>query len=202
MGVGHGHGRRALGIAGGWPVAFGLIAAFFVVELVAALATGSLALMSDAGHMATDVVALGAALVATRIATRRTRPDAARSAPTGPGVRLRTGGAADARGRCLRRGRGGRPARQPGRRGLLGPLIVVGALGLLVNLVALLLLRGGASESLNVKERLPRVARRHRRLGSVWRIAAGWLGARHVQPRRGTPRPPSRSAAVRRGPPR
>ena len=32
-----------------------------------------------------------------------------------------------------------------------GPMLVVGALGLLVNLVALLLLRGGARESLNVK---------------------------------------------------
>jgi cobalt-zinc-cadmium efflux system protein len=51
-------------------VAFGLVAAFFVVELVTALTSGSLALLSDAGHMAADVVALGAALVATRIAAR------------------------------------------------------------------------------------------------------------------------------------
>jgi len=32
-----------------------------------------------------------------------------------------------------------------------GPMLVVGGLGLVVNLIALLLLRGGASESLNVK---------------------------------------------------
>ena len=51
-------------------VAFGLVAAFFGVELVVGLVSGSLALISDAGHMAADVVALGAALVATKIATR------------------------------------------------------------------------------------------------------------------------------------
>src|SRR5699024_476274 len=54
-------------------IAFVLIAAFFVVELGAAVWSGSLALLSDAGHMAADVVALGAALVATRIATRPDR---------------------------------------------------------------------------------------------------------------------------------
>ena len=70
MGAGHGHGH-----AGGrhrWrlAVAFALVAAFFGVELVVGLVSGSLALISDAGHMAADVVALGAALVATKIATR------------------------------------------------------------------------------------------------------------------------------------
>ena len=70
MGHGHSHGH-----AGGrhrWrlAVAFGLVAVFFGVELVVGLVSGSLALISDAGHMAADVVALGAALVATKIATR------------------------------------------------------------------------------------------------------------------------------------
>ena len=70
MGAGHGHGH-----AGGrhrWrlAVSFGLVAAFFGVELAVGLVSGSLALISDAGHMAADVVALGAALVATKIATR------------------------------------------------------------------------------------------------------------------------------------
>ena len=76
MGNGHGHGRgAATAHAGGrhrWRlrVAFVLVAAFFGVELAAALLSGSLALLSDAGHMAADVVALGAALVATTIASR------------------------------------------------------------------------------------------------------------------------------------
>lgn len=51
-------------------VTFVLVAAFFVIELVAGIMSGSLALLSDAGHMASDVVTLGAALVAIRLATR------------------------------------------------------------------------------------------------------------------------------------
>ena len=35
-------------------IAFGLILGFLVVQVVTAVATGSLALLSDAGHMATD----------------------------------------------------------------------------------------------------------------------------------------------------
>jgi len=51
-------------------VAFVLIAKFFVVELVADPLTQSLALLSDAAHMAADAVTLGAALFATPVATR------------------------------------------------------------------------------------------------------------------------------------
>ena len=70
MSGGHSHGSA--GGAHRWrlQLAFVLVAGYFVVELVAGLLSGSLALLSDAGHMAADVVALGAALVATRIATR------------------------------------------------------------------------------------------------------------------------------------
>ena len=72
MGHGHAHttghaaGRHRSRLA----VAFALVGTFFVVELVVGLTSGSLALLSDAGHMAADVVALGAALVATTMATR------------------------------------------------------------------------------------------------------------------------------------
>ena len=41
-----------------------------VVEFVTALATGSLALLSDAGHMATDALGLGMALAAIAAANR------------------------------------------------------------------------------------------------------------------------------------
>ena len=44
--------------------AAGLLAAFMVVEAVAALLTGSLALLSDAGHMFTDVLGIAMALAA------------------------------------------------------------------------------------------------------------------------------------------
>ncbi|MBK5287226.1 MAG: cation transporter, partial [Acidimicrobiia bacterium] len=45
-------------------------AALFVVQLVAALAFGSLALLADTAHLATDVVALGLALVALVLSSR------------------------------------------------------------------------------------------------------------------------------------
>jgi cobalt-zinc-cadmium efflux system protein len=154
MGAGHGHG--ATGHAGRrhrWrlAVAFGLVAVFFVVELVFGLISGSLALISDAGHMAADVVALGAALVATKLASR---PDTtgrrtygsyrAEVFASGLAVLLMLGVAAYVVIEAL--GRIGDAVEVE-----TGPMLVVGALGLLINLVALLLLRAGAKDSLNVK---------------------------------------------------
>ncbi|MBW8732454.1 MAG: cation transporter, partial [Terrabacter sp.] len=158
-GHGHGHGppQGASALhAGGrhrWrlAVAFGLVAAFFCVELAAGLASGSLALLSDAGHMAADVVTLGAALVATRIATRTDTTGRrtfgsyrAEVFASGLAVLLMLGVsvyiAVEALGRI-----GSSPEIAS------GTMLVVGAIGLLVNVVALLLLRGGAGESLNVR---------------------------------------------------
>ena len=65
-GHGHGHGadeaalRRALA----------LIVAFMAVEVVVAILSSSLALLSDAGHMLTDAAALAISLVAARLAAR------------------------------------------------------------------------------------------------------------------------------------
>ena len=50
--------------------AFALIVAFMVAEVAAGIVGSSLALLSDAGHMLTDAVALGLALVALRLAER------------------------------------------------------------------------------------------------------------------------------------
>jgi cobalt-zinc-cadmium efflux system protein len=47
-----------------------IIGSFFVVEVIGALVTGSLALLADAGHMLSDVAALGLALFAFWIARR------------------------------------------------------------------------------------------------------------------------------------
>ena len=74
MGAGHDHGTRAL--HGGarhlkplwW--AIGLLTAFMLVEVVAAGLTGSLALLSDAGHMFTDVLAIAMTLAAITAAAR------------------------------------------------------------------------------------------------------------------------------------
>ncbi|MDF5752866.1 cation diffusion facilitator family transporter [Spongiactinospora sp. TRM90649] len=177
MGTGHGHGHGQLSGSGRhrWrlAVSFALIAVFFVVELVYGLLSGSLALLSDAGHMAADVVTLGAALVATRIATR---PDTTGRRSYGSyraevfasllAVVLMLGVALYVAIEAI--GRIGAPAEVA-----TGPMLVVGAIGLLVNLVALALLRAGAADSLNVKgaylEVLADTA------GSVGVIAAGWL---------------------------
>lgn len=158
-GHGHGHGHSygaGAAHAGGrhrWrlAVAFGLIGAFFVVELTAGLLSGSLALLSDAGHMAADVVTLGAALVATRVATRADTTGRrtfgsyrAEVFASGLAVLLMLGVsvyiAIEAVGRI-----GASPEIAS------GTMLVVGVIGLVVNLVALVMLRGGAGESLNVK---------------------------------------------------
>jgi cobalt-zinc-cadmium efflux system protein len=151
MGAGHGHGHAGARHRWRLAVAFGLVASFFGVELVVGLVAGSLALLSDAGHMAADVVALGAALVATAIATR---PDdtgrrtygsyRAEVFASGLTVLIMLGVAAYVVVEAVRRIGGGVEV-------AAGPLLVVGAIGLVVNLVCLVLLRGGASESINVR---------------------------------------------------
>jgi cobalt-zinc-cadmium efflux system protein len=51
-------------------IALGLLSAFLVVEVTVAFLAGSLALLSDAGHMLSDIGALGASLWAIRLAAR------------------------------------------------------------------------------------------------------------------------------------
>ncbi len=159
MGAGHGHGHghgHVHGHAGGrhrWRLlaSFALVGVFFVVELVYGLVSGSLALLSDAGHMAGDVLTLGVALVATKIAAR---PDLtgrrtygsyrAEVFASGFAVLMMVGTAVYILVEAV--GRIGEPVEVAA-----GPMLAVGGLGLAVNLVALMLLREGASESLNVK---------------------------------------------------
>jgi cobalt-zinc-cadmium efflux system protein len=155
MGAGHGHGAPAGHVGGRYrrrlAAAFALTAGFFAVELVAGLLSGSLALVADAGHMATDVVALGASLVATRIATRPDRSGRrsfgsyrAEVFASGLAVLMMIGVGVFVVVEAIRRI--GAPAEVAS-----GTMLVVGVLGLLVNLASLLLLRGGAAESLNVR---------------------------------------------------
>lgn len=69
MGSGHQHhqgssNKRALSLA------LGLTGAFLIVEVIAGVLTGSLALISDAAHMFTDTAGLAIALAAIRIGER------------------------------------------------------------------------------------------------------------------------------------
>ena len=73
--MGHDHGTHASGAADRrWLLAsLGVIVVFMVAEVIAGLFAHSLALIADAGHMLTDAAALGLAIVASRIAERPAR---------------------------------------------------------------------------------------------------------------------------------
>lgn len=131
-------------------VAFLLTLTFAVVELVVGLLTGSLALLSDAAHMGTDVVGLGMALAAITLASRP-----ATSQHTYGTYRLEVL-AALANGVLLFAVAGyvlyeamHRFADPPDVPGM--PLFVVALAGLVVNLVSVRLLLAGSRESLNLR---------------------------------------------------
>ena len=158
MGHDHSHGTGALRagarhqrrLAG----AFALTAAFLVVEAVAGLLTRSLALLSDAGHMLTDVVGLGMALAAVQLANRHARRRDQGHHTFGlyrleilaalVNSLLLFGVAAYVLVEAAQR-LGDEPEVDA------VPMLVVAVLGLVVNLVAFVLLREGAAESLNVR---------------------------------------------------
>jgi cobalt-zinc-cadmium efflux system protein len=131
-------------------MALTLTGGFLLVELVAAWMTQSLALLSDAAHMFTDVVALAIALAAIQIGRRPA--DAKRTfgyyrfeilAAAGNAIMLFAvaiyiGWEAWQRFKT--------PAEVES-----VPMMIVAAIGLAINLVAMRLLRAGSEESLNVK---------------------------------------------------
>jgi len=156
MGHGHGHGSAAdAGSASGryltrLSVAFGILLTFFVLEAVVGLLTSSLALLSDAGHMFTDVLGVGMALAAI---TAARRPATSQStfglyrvevlAALANAVLL-FGVAGyilyESIGRFLH------PHQVAG-----VPMMLTAAAGLVANIVVFLMLRAGADESLNVR---------------------------------------------------
>ncbi|MCX4388758.1 cation diffusion facilitator family transporter [Micromonospora peucetia] len=155
MGAGHDHHHGSVANAGHryrgrlW-AAFGLLAGLMVVEAVAAFRTGSLALLSDAGHMFTDVLGIGMALAAIA-ATRRAGADPQRTfglyrlevLAALANALLLSGVAVYVVIEAVRRF--GDPPEV-----LAAPMLVVAVLGLLANIGAFALLRSGAKESINV----------------------------------------------------
>jgi cobalt-zinc-cadmium efflux system protein len=151
--AGHGHAPTTAGARHRGPlvVALALGVAVFVVEVVTALLTNSLALLSDAGHVLTDVVGLGLALAAIQVAQRPVR-DPGRTyglyrleilAALVNAVLLFAVAAfvlVEAATRF------NDPPHVVGM-----PVLVVAIVGLAANVTALLLLRRGAGESLNVE---------------------------------------------------
>ncbi|CAN5229068.1 cation diffusion facilitator family transporter [soil metagenome] len=135
--------------------AFLLISVFFVVEAVAGVVTNSLALISDAGHMFTDVIGLGMAVAAIQLASRAARRASTDHFRTFGVYRLEIlaafvnalllfGVAIYVLVEAV-----GRLSDPPEVLGL--PMLVVAVLGLAANLIALVLLRQGSKESLNVE---------------------------------------------------
>ncbi|MGN6326849.1 cation diffusion facilitator family transporter [Pseudolysinimonas sp.] len=150
MGHDHAHGaggnRRRLGVA------LAIIAVVLVAEVVGAAVSGSLALLADAGHVASDIVGLVVALVASTIALRP-----ATDRHTFGFQRVEVLGAlvngailvVVAVGVAIE---GVRRLLAPEETHVAGlPLLVVAAGGLLANVAALLVLRGGDRQSLNLR---------------------------------------------------
>ena len=74
MGHDHSHAAGRAADRGRLKVALAVTATVMVVELVGAWLTGSLALLADAGHMATDAAAVVLALGASYVAARPAGP--------------------------------------------------------------------------------------------------------------------------------
>lgn len=150
MGGGHDHGSGGVKYEKPLWWAFGLTAAFLIAEVIGGLLTNSLALLSDAAHMATDVVALAISLVAVRLS--RKPPDARQTygyarmeaigALVNGGMLFLVAGYIlwEAVGRF----------RQPPEVSSTGMLVIAG-LGLIVNLISMRLLKAGSGDSLNIK---------------------------------------------------
>lgn len=153
MGHGHGHThdhgsstRARLGIA------FAIVATVLVAELVGAWLSGSLALLADAGHMSSDAIGLLVALIAsvwaTRPATDRHTFGFRRLEVLAALVNgiLLTVVAVVVAIEAVSRLTDGAPHAPAGI-----PMLVVAAVGLVANVAAYLVLRGGDRRSLNLR---------------------------------------------------
>lgn len=157
MGHSHSHDHAHVGPSTGqrrlWPMALSvvLIGGFFVVELVVGILANSLALIADAGHMATDVVALlmgmTALLLARHGSTTARRSFGWHRAEVFSAIVnavLLIGVGAYVLYEAIERI--GTDPQVPGL-----TLIVVALIGLAVNVVVMLLLRADARESIAVR---------------------------------------------------
>lgn len=150
--MGHGHDHHFDTLRHERPLrwALALTLVFLVAEVVGAWLSNSLALLSDAAHMASDAFALGIALAAVRLS--RLPADGQRTYGYARAEAL----GALANGGLLFVVAGWIVFEAVGR--FISPhevasttMLVVAVLGLLVNLVAMRLLHAGAGENLNMK---------------------------------------------------
>jgi cobalt-zinc-cadmium efflux system protein len=161
-GTGEGN-RRALALV------LALTAGFTVVEIVGGILTGSLALLADAGHMLSDNLSLGLALFAAWLAQRPATPNKSFGYRRGEILAALANGVTlvavsiwvfvEAYSRLKE------PPEVLG-----GPMLVVAALGLLVNAAGAIILYRSGGESLNVQGAMRHVFADA--LGSVGAIVA------------------------------
>jgi cobalt-zinc-cadmium efflux system protein len=151
MGHDHAHGA-GVQHRGRLALVLGLSLTVLVVEAVVAAVTGSLALLADAGHMLGDSFGIAMALAAIAVAQRGGAPGSRRSfgyhrtevLVAGLNGLVLLGLAVWVTVSAVRRF-GDAPALDG------GLILIAGAIGLVINLVGLLLLRDGSRESLNVR---------------------------------------------------
>ena len=137
-------------------IAFGLTFGFFFVQAAAGIIANSLALLSDAAHMLTDVIGLGMALAAIQLASRFANGGATRTSSHTFGLYRLEILAAFVNALLLfgvavwvLYEAAQRVFDTPEVLGL--PMLTVAVIGLAVNVIAFLLLREGSKESLNVE---------------------------------------------------
>lgn len=142
----HGHGADGRRLA----VVLTLILSFLVVEVVAGIMAKSVALLADAGHMLVDAIALGLSLVALRLAARPAQ------GPLTFGLRRVEVLSAQANGVTLLVLAG--LVIYEGIKRLIEPpdvggasVLVVAAIGAVVNIAALWILHGADRRSLNIE---------------------------------------------------
>ena len=151
MGHDHAHGT-GVQHRGRLAMVLGLTALVLLVEAVVAAVTGSLALLADAGHMLGDSFGIVMALAAITVAQRGGSEGSRRTF----GYQRTEILAAGLNGLILLGlsawvavsaiGRFGDAPELDG-----GLILVAGGVGLVVNVIGLMLLRGGSSENLNVR---------------------------------------------------
>jgi cobalt-zinc-cadmium efflux system protein len=133
-------------------VAIAITATVLVVEVVGALVSGSLALLADAGHMTSDLLGLGIALAATIIAARPATDRHTFGFQRGEVLGALVNGLILAVVAVFVAIQGVQRLLAPEGPAVDGGVMLLAAgIGLIANVAALLVLRGGAGSSINLR---------------------------------------------------